>query len=56
MRKKYIANEKNDFAEVSENLDADFKIILSDHQNNYAERSGRLLECRYLFALLSRVN
>lgn len=44
---KEIPHEKNDFAEVSESLDADLKIILSNHPNNYVERSSWLLERRY---------
>jgi len=33
----YILHGKNGFAEVSKNLAINLKIILSDHQNNYAE-------------------
>lgn len=37
---KEIPREKTDFAEVTESLDADLKIIMSSHQNNYVERSS----------------
>jgi len=32
-----ISYTKNDFAEVSKNLDTGLKIILLDHQNNYVD-------------------
>jgi len=34
---EYILYGKNGFADVSKNLATNLKIILSDHQNNYAE-------------------
>jgi len=33
-----LVHEKNGFAKVSKNLDADLKIILLDHENNYVGR------------------